>query len=58
MIVSSWLHVGEFRYHLLLRFNTTERDCAEISALNQLYDSFSGDEKAKNDAMNECMAVL
>ncbi len=50
--------VGGFRYHLLLQFNKTERDCVENSALNRLYNSFAGDGKATNEAVNECMGVL
>lgn len=52
------VEVGGFRYHLLLQFNETERDCAENSALSKLYDSFDGDAEAKNEAMNECLGVL
>ena len=52
------IDIEEFRYHLLLQFNKTENDCTENSTLNQLYDSFADDEKATNDAVNECMEVL
>jgi len=43
------LRYGEFRYHLLLRFNMVVPDCLENTALNKLYDAVSHDDSASDD---------
>jgi tRNA A-37 threonylcarbamoyl transferase component Bud32 len=53
------LDVGGIRYHLLLRYNTAEPECLENMTLDVLYNSCSlDDEKATNDAVDDCLGVL
>ena len=46
------LDFGKLRYHLLLEFNLVELECAENTALSQLYEAVSQDDQ---DAVQTCI---
>src|SRR5947207_4934727 len=54
------LQYGDFRYHLLLKFNSVEPNCVENIALKKVYDAMTqyDDQDAVQFAAGECLDIF